>query len=89
MMKGLQEIAKTIFDGIKRVDDEGNEYWYARELAGALEYASWENFEKVVTKAKVSVKESGLDVDNHFHDVMKMVSIGYGNDRGINVIKLT
>lgn len=69
--------------------EDGEEYWYARELADALEYASWENFEKVVTKAKVSVKESGSSVENHFHDVMKMVSIGYGNDRAVNDVKLT
>ena len=31
-MKELEKINETIFESIKHVDDEGNEYLYAREL---------------------------------------------------------
>jgi DNA-damage-inducible protein D len=89
MEKSIKQWAQSLFDSIQRTDEHGVPYWYARELGEALEYSSWENFEKVVTKAKVSVSEAGMAVENHFHDVMKMVAIGYGNDRAVNDVKLT
>ena len=40
------------FEGIKHFDEFGVEYWCARELMSVLEYSKWENFEKVIEKAK-------------------------------------
>lgn len=64
------------FESIKRVDENGVEYWEARELMSLLGYDRWENFEKVIKKAKVSCFESGQKEENHFRDIKKMVDIG-------------
>jgi DNA-damage-inducible protein D len=87
--KNIQSRAEPLFESIKHVDSQGKEYWLARELGEALEYASYETFENVVNKAKVSVANSGMVVENHFRDVPKMVSIGYGNERNIGDVELT
>ena len=60
---------------------EGIECWSARELQPLLGYAKWDNFiNNVVVKAKEACRNAGEDVQNHFPDVGKMVSIGYGVD---------
>ena len=88
MSDDLIKRTETVFDSIKHTGN-GTEYWYARELAEALGYKKWENFEKVIIKAKISVTNAGIPVENHFLDTRKMVSIGYGNNRTINDIKLS
>ncbi|MDP4008500.1 MAG: hypothetical protein Q8P68_04900 [Candidatus Peregrinibacteria bacterium] len=70
-------------------EEDGVEYWLARELQQLLEYAEWRNFEKVIIKAKGScenAKQSSLD---HFVDVNKMVELGSGSKRKVSDIKLT
>ena len=77
------------FDSIKQLDDEGNEYWYARDLQGVLEYSEWRNFFKVVEKAKIACESSSNLVSMHFVDVNKMVEIGNNTLREVDDIKLT
>ncbi len=77
------------FESIKKIDADGAEYWEARDLMPLLDYSKWSNFEKVVIKAKKSCSNSGQDVENHFADVGKMVSVGYGNEREVYNIKLS
>lgn len=67
---------KSVFEDIKHIEN-GQEFWYARELGEVLDYIKWENFSKVVEKAKTSIYKTGEPVENHFLDVRKMVSIGY------------
>jgi len=55
---------------------EGVECWSARELQNLLGYSKWENFSKVIDKAKESCINAGEDIRNHFPDVRKMVEIG-------------
>ena len=62
----------STFESIKHLDDYGNEYWYARELSKALEYSDWRNFLKVLNKAKVACKNSGLNVDEQLVEVNKL-----------------
>ncbi|MEO6831151.1 MAG: hypothetical protein ABI378_02770 [Chitinophagaceae bacterium] len=57
---------------------KGIECWSARELQNILGYAKWENFSKVIDKAKTACESSGVTVSNHFPDVRKMVEIGNG-----------
>jgi DNA-damage-inducible protein D len=45
------------FEAIKHLSAEGNEFWYARELASVLEYVQWRNFAKVLDRAKLSCKK--------------------------------
>lgn len=71
------------------VDAEGIECWSARELLLLLGYSKWENFEKVIEKAKEACKNAGGEVENHFPDVGKMVEIGSGTERYIEDIALT
>jgi DNA-damage-inducible protein D len=68
---------------------EGIECWSARELQEILGYSKWENFSKVIGKAKTSCESSGVEVKNHFPDVRKMVSIGSGTQRLIEDIALS
>ncbi len=65
-------INNDIFESIKHIDEYENEFWYARELMQVLEYTKWENFEKVIEKAKDACKGSNLKVSEHFPDVRKL-----------------
>ncbi len=68
---------------------EGIECWSARELQDLLGYSKWENFEKVIQKAKDACKNAGEEVAYHFPDVRKMVKIGFGAEKEIDDILLT
>jgi DNA-damage-inducible protein D len=68
---------------------EGVECWSARELQKLLGYTKWENFEKVIKKAKDACNNAGEDVENHFPDIRKMVAIGSETERAIDDIALT
>lgn len=68
---------------------EGVECWSARELQKLLGYSKWESFENVIQKAKDACKNAGEDVNNHFPDIGKMVSIGSDAERSIKDIALT
>lgn len=71
-----------LFESIKHFNEYGQEFWYARELAKALEYSDFRNFELVIFKAMDSCKNSGYDLHNHFGEVTEMVDIGSGAKRG-------
>ena len=68
---------------------EGVECWSARELQNLLGYSKWENFEKVIQKAKDACKIAGELIENHFPDIRKMVEIGSKTERPIDDIALT
>ena len=73
----------STFESIKHLDDYGNEYWYARELSKALEYSDWRNFLKVLNKAKVACKNSGLNVDEQLVEVNKLSK--RNNNANVNI----
>ena len=89
MTKELEKYEEATFEEIKHVDDEGNEYWYARELMIALGYSKWGNFKKVIDKAKISCEVSNNDFSNHFAGVGKMVRIGSSAKRKMDDYKLS
>ena len=68
---------------------EGVECWSARELQFLLGYSKWENFEKVIQKAKEACQHVGEEIQYHFPDVRKMVRIGLGAEKEIEDILLT
>lgn len=68
---------------------EGVECWSARDLQNLLGYSKWENFEKVIQKAKDSCKNAGEEIDYHFPDVRKMITLGKGAKNEIDDILLT
>lgn len=68
---------------------EGVECWSARELQNLLGYSKWENFEKVIQKAKDACMNAGELIENHFPDIRKMVEIGSSTERPVDDIALT
>lgn len=76
------------FEDIKHIDEDGTEFWYARELQEVLEYKEWRNFNKVIEKAKEACIRSGNVEISHFVDVNKMVEGGVA-DLPVRDIKLT
>ena len=72
---------ETIFDSIKHIDENGNEYWLARELQKVLGYKRWDKFLNSINNAMVVCKSSNYNVSDHFSQVGKMVSIGSGASR--------
>ena len=80
-MNKLEINNNKTFEDIKHIDENGSEFWYARELMSILQYANWQNFEKIIEKAKISCENSNINVLYHFIDVDKMVQIGSGAER--------
>lgn len=85
----LTKKATATFESIKKIDENGVEYWLSRDLAKTLEYADYRNFITVINKAKEACSNSGNDVLDHFGDITEMVTIGSGAQRPIDTIKLT
>ena len=80
-MNELKTYKKKIFENIKHIDEDGNEFWYARELMIALEYKRWDKFNNVIDSAKVACEKSNNFIEDHFSQVGKMVEIGSGAKR--------
>jgi DNA-damage-inducible protein D len=76
------------FEDIKKIDENGVEYWEARELLPLLGYKRWEKAEEVIARAARACINSGQDVDNHFHRTGKMVKIGSDTVRKVRDYKL-
>ena len=74
-MSNLQAKEYKSFEAIKHVSEDGNEFWYARELAPALEYVEWRNFSKVLDRAMLACKNSGYAVADHFVEVNKTITM--------------
>ena len=77
------------FEDIKHIDENGIEFWYARELMPVLQYTNWQNFEKIVNKARVSCENSEISVFEHFTDVSKTIKMPKGAKKTIEDYKLT
>ena len=87
--KRIEQI-KQQFDLVVQKDDSADvEFWYARDLMVLLGYDRWENFDKAIQRATDSCKTSGIEVENHFREVTKMVVVGSGAKRNIKDYMLT
>ncbi len=62
----------------KQTSPKGKEYWMARDLQQILGYTSWDNFQGVIEKARMSCESAGVQSDHHFHDVIKEIEAGKG-----------
>ena len=78
-----------MFESIKHVDEAGNEYWTSRAMWKILEYTEYRHFLPVIEKAKIACKNSGQRIEDHFEDILEMVSIGSGAERSVDSVKLS
>lgn len=78
MTEKLSENNEGLFDRIKKVDEDGNEYWMAREFARILGYTDFRNFRAVIKKATDACKNSGQRVADHLVDFNEVVAVGSG-----------
>ena len=72
----LAEYSEQTFEGIKHINEAGQEYWLARELQRVLDYSDYRNFELSVFKAMDACKASGFNTSDHFVETTEMVTIG-------------
>jgi DNA-damage-inducible protein D len=78
------------FDAIRKIADDGSEYWSARELGNLLGYTTnYRNFKPAIEKAKEACKNSGHAVADHFAEVRKMIKTGKGAKRPTEDYHLT
>ena len=84
-----ENYSNKTFEDIKHIDENGNEFWYARELMKVLEYKQWRRFESVIEKAKESCKNSNLKVIDCFANVGKPIISGKGRVDEVRDYKLT
>ncbi len=73
----------SIFESIKHINEYGNEFWSARELAKVLWYDKWERFEWVIERAMESCKNSKQKPRDHFPSAGKMIELWKGGMREV------
>lgn len=89
MSKELVNPHNDLFEQIRQTDENGNEFWSARDLAKALEYSEYRHFMPVIERAKEACVNSGQQIADHFEDILEMVNIGSGAQRKIESVKLS
>jgi DNA-damage-inducible protein D len=75
MTKELQIANNKTFESLKHVDENGNEFWLAREMQTTLQYKEWRNFEKVINTAMIACKISRHEIAEHFVETSKIVAM--------------
>jgi DNA-damage-inducible protein D len=87
--KKLTKQVNIVFEQIRRIDGNGNEYWSARDLSKVLEYSEYRHFFPVVERAKDACQNSGHPIPDHFEDILEMVPLGSGAERQVDSVKLS
>jgi DNA-damage-inducible protein D len=87
--KHIEQRHRATFDAIRHQDADGDDYWFARDLAPLLEYQDWRNFVQVIDRARVACEKSGQAAAHHFGDITRMVEIGSGAQREIEDVRLS
>ena len=88
-MNELKEYTEKLFEDIKHIDENGNEFWYARELQMTLGYKRWDKFCNVIEEATIACKQSDNLLFYHFSQVGKMIKLGKGGNRNVIDYKLS
>lgn len=88
-MNEIKEYTENIFETIKHIDEEGNEYWYARELGKVLQYSEYRKFLPVIKKGITACINSNNNVLDHFAQVDEMINIAKGAKRKVQDYKLS
>lgn len=85
----IEKYNTKMFEDIKHIDEQGNEYWEARELLHILGYVDWRKFNNTIQKAKTACSKSKLEEEYHFVGADKMITIAKGGKRKIPDYKLS
>lgn len=89
MKKELTNQNLSLFEQIRQVDENKNEFWSARDLSKVLEYSEYRHFISVIERAKAACVNSGQILADHFEDILEMVAIGSGAQRKTESVKLS
>ncbi len=89
MANELSKQNLSLFERIKRTDQNGNEFWSARDLSKVLEYSEYRHFLPVIERAREACTNSGQALADHFEEILEMVTIGSGAQRKTESIKLS
>ena len=74
-MSDIVNYNEQTFESIKHINENGQEFWYARELQIALDYSQWRRFSETIERAKTACKKSGNDIEEHFAEVGKTIEM--------------
>lgn len=74
-------MGQNLFESIKKINNNGQEFWSARDLMPLLGYEKWQKFAQAIERAMESCKQTGQKVSNHFIGAGKMILIGTGTVR--------
>lgn len=85
----IEQRSQLLFERMKHIDEYGNEYWTAREMAKVLEYSEYRHFLPVIEKAKEACANSNNNPLDHFEDILEMVGIGSRAKRPLESVKLS
>ena len=88
-MSELITYSEETFESIKHCTEDGEEFWFARELQFVLEYSQWRRFSEAIERAKLACKNSGFEIEEHFADVGKSSPMPNGGYREIEDIMLS
>lgn len=89
MSTRLTKKAKDTFESIKKVDENGEEWWSSRELAKVLNYVNYKYFLEVMRKAWTAAYNSGVNPANHFVVYNEMVPIGSNAERQVDTVRMS
>ena len=73
-MNEIKEYTEKLFEDIKHIDENGNEYWLGRELQQVLVYKEWRKFNNVINKAIIACNNSKMMIGEHFVQVDKTIN---------------
>lgn len=89
MVNELTNPHHNLFEEIKQTDENGNEYWSARDLSKVLEYSEYRHFLPVIERAKEACTNSGQQKADHFEDILEMIATGKTAQREVESVKLS
>lgn len=89
MKSNIQNTTNTIFEQIKEIDENGNEFWGARKLSKILEYSEFRHFLPVIERAKEACNNSDQPITDHFEEYLEQINFGKGAKKEMESVKLS
>jgi DNA-damage-inducible protein D len=89
MTKNTMKNQLPIFEQIRKIDENGIEYWSARGIAKVLDYSEYRHFLPVLERAKEACKNSNQQIHDHFEEILDMITTGKTAQREVESVKLS